>query len=109
MADASKYLLIVNAEIDPAVEDAWNQWYNDVHLPEALACPGVLAGNRYRSVGDASLTKDGEKSKSPARAYVAVYKLSGPEALDTPEFIEMRGWYQFTDKITARTQVYEKI
>jgi hypothetical protein len=40
---------------------------------------------------------------------VAVYELSGPEALETPEFIEMRGWYQFTDKIIARTQVFEKI
>ncbi|MBT4045569.1 MAG: hypothetical protein HOK21_04595 [Rhodospirillaceae bacterium] len=109
MSDAPKYLLIVNAEIDPSVEDAWNQWYNEVHLPEALACPGVLAGNRYRSVGDASLTKDGGKSQSSGRAYVAVYELSGPEALDTPEFIEMRGWYHFTDKITARTQVYEAL
>ena len=108
MSQAPKYLLIVQAEIDPAVEAAWNKWYDEEHLPDALACPGVLTGNRYASVGDASLTSDGEKSTSSARAYMAIYELSGPEALETPEFIEMRGWYQFTDKITARTQVFEK-
>ncbi|MBT3534887.1 MAG: hypothetical protein HN478_13470 [Rhodospirillaceae bacterium] len=109
MADAPQYLLIVSAEIAREVEDAWNKWYDEEHLPEALACPGVLAGNRYVSVSDASLTRDGGKSTSSARAYVAVYELCGPEALETPEFIEMRGWYQFTDKITARTQVYKKL
>jgi len=109
MPSAAKFLLIVSAEIDPSVEAAWNKWYNEEHLPDALACPGVLSGNRYISVGEASLTKDGGKSTSSAKTYVAVYELSGPEALDTPEFIEMRGWYQFTDKITARTQVYKKV
>ena len=40
-------LLIVTAEVDTAVEADWNRWYDDVHLPDALACPGVLAGRRY--------------------------------------------------------------
>ena len=109
MAEFPQYLLLVSAQIEEAVEAAWNQWYDGVHLPEALACPGVLRGSRYVSAGDASLTKDGEKSRSSARTYMAVYELSGPEALETPEFIEMRGWYQFTDKINARTQVFQKL
>jgi hypothetical protein len=109
MADAPKYLLLVSAEIDPGVEAAWNKWYNEEHLPEALACPGVLRGSRYVSAGAASLTKDGKKSQAASRTYMAIYELSGPEALETPEFTEMRGWYQFTDKITARTQVFEKL
>jgi len=109
MNEVAKFLLIVNAVIEPAKEDAWNRWYNDVHLPEALSCPGVLSGHRYVGVGEAILTEDGGKSLSAARTYVAVYELSGPEALETPEFIAMRGWYQFTNHITARTQLYQKI
>ncbi len=108
MPETPRYLLIVHAEIEPSVEDAWNKWYDEEHLPDALACPGVLSGSRYVSVGDASLTRDGGKSTSSTRSYVAIYELCGPEALETPEFIGMRGWYQFTDKITARTQVFEK-
>jgi hypothetical protein len=101
-------LLIVTAEIDPAVEAEWNDWYDNVHLPDALACPGVLSGNRYVSVSDGAITRDGKKSTDPSRVYVAIYELSGPEALDTPEFGEMRGWYQFSDKITAHTRVFAK-
>ena len=109
MTDAPKFLLIVHAEIDAAVEKAWNQWYDEEHLPDALACPGVLQGTRYVSTGERSLTQNGGNSRSSAKSYVAIYELSGPEALETPEFIAMRGWYQFTDKITAHTQIFKKL
>jgi len=109
MTEAPECLLIVTAKIDQAAEDAWNRWYDEEHLPDALACPGVLRGNRYVSVGDASLTENSEKSLSSAKTYMAVYELSGPEALETPEFAAMRGWYQFTDKITSRTQIFQKL
>lgn len=99
-------LLIVEAEIDAAVEDAWNTWYDEVHLPDALACPGVLAGRRYRAAGDAALTDHGARVTRPTRAYVTVYELTGPEALETPEFTAMRGWAEFTDAITATTRVF---
>ena len=44
-------LLIVTAEVDASVEADWNRWYDDVHLPDALACPGVLARPALRDVG----------------------------------------------------------
>src|SRR5882672_8888743 len=44
-------LMIVTAEVDASVEADWNRWYDDVHLPDALACPGVRAGRRYVSSG----------------------------------------------------------
>ena len=49
MPDLPPCLLIVTAEVDADVEEAWNRWYDDVHLPDALACPGVLSGSRYVS------------------------------------------------------------
>ncbi len=108
MAEFPQYLLIVSAQIEEAVEADWNKWYAEEHLPDALACPVVLSGARYVSAGSASLTKDGQKSQSSAKNYISIYELSGPEALDTPEFTNMRGWYQFTDKITSRTQVFQR-
>ncbi|MCH9672175.1 MAG: DUF4286 family protein [Gammaproteobacteria bacterium] len=109
MPSPAACLLIVTAQIDAEVEAAWNTWYDTVHLPAALACPGVLSGARYRSAGDASLTEHGEKSLDPARVYTTVYELVGPEALETPEFEAMRGWYEFTDHIRARTQVITRL
>ena len=53
-------LLIVTAEVDPAVETDWNRWYDEVHLPDALACPGVLQGRRYVTSGSYSESNRGE-------------------------------------------------
>ena len=106
MASLPACTLVVTAEIDTSVEDEWNKWYDEVHLPEALACPGVLAGRRYRTAKPASLTDHGAKSTTATRTYLALYELAGPEALDTPEFQQMRGWYQFTPHIKSQTYVY---
>jgi hypothetical protein len=102
-------LLVVTAEIDADVEDEWNAWYDNVHLPDALACPGVIAGRRYRADGAAAVSDHGARSSDEARTYIAVYELAGPEALETPEFGAMRGWYQFAGKIRSRTQVFRAL
>ena len=106
MPELPKCLLIVTAEIDSSVEAEWNRWYDEVHLPEALACPGVLYGARYLAARDASLTDHGGRASDGARVYATVYALAAPEAMDTPEFQQMRGWYQFANRIKARTQVF---
>jgi len=106
MASLPSCTLVVTAEIDASVEDDWNKWYDEVHLPEALACPGVIAGRRYLAANPASLTEHGAKSTAVTRTYLTLYELDGPEALDTPEFQNMRGRYHFAEHIKARTQVF---
>jgi hypothetical protein len=100
-----KYLLIVTAEVDEEVEAEWSRWYDTVHLPDALACPGVLSGRRYASVGDVRATERGTAGASSARAYTTIYEISGPEAVDSPEFKAMRGWYQFAPHVRSTTRV----
>ena len=51
MAEFPGCLLIVTAEVDPAVEAEWNRWYDTIHLPDALKCPGVRRGRGYVSSG----------------------------------------------------------
>ena len=44
-----KGLLIVMARVKPEDEKAFNQWYNEDHLPKAIErFPGVLSGRRYK-------------------------------------------------------------
>ena len=102
-------LLIVIAEIDSSVEDAWNRWYDEVHLPAALACPGVISGQRYKSDGTLSLTNHGVRNIGDTVSYATVYEVSGPETLETQEFKDMAGWYEFTGNIKARTQVFRQL
>lgn len=100
-----RYLLIVTAEIDPEQEADWNRWYDTVHLPDALACPGVLSGRRYASVGDVGSTERGQRNVSNTRVYTTIYEITGPNVVNTKEFQAMRGWYQFAPHVHSRTQV----
>lgn len=97
--------LIVTAEVDAEVEAAWNAWYDNVHLPDALACPGVLSGVRYVSSGDIRSSDRGERTARASRVYTTIYELAGPEAVATPEFAAMRGWAQFTAHVRSETKV----
>jgi hypothetical protein len=109
MSDFPACLLVVTAEIDGDVEDDWNTWYDEVHLPDALACPGVIGGRRYVSLGEASVTDRGERKTTATRTYTTIYELAGPEVLETAEFKAMRGWYQFAGRIRASTRIIKAL
>jgi hypothetical protein len=98
-------LLIVTAEVDAEVEAAWNEWYDAVHLPDALACPGVLSGRRYVSSGPIGGTDRGAPRREARKVYTTVYALSGPEAIATPEFQAMRGWGRFAPHVRSEVRV----
>lgn len=105
MNKTRKCLLVVTAEVDAAVEAEWSRWYDEVHLPDALACPGVLSGKRYVSTGTVGENDRGNRTASPARLYTTIYELSGPEAVETEAFLAMRGWAQFTPHVRSQTRV----
>lgn len=47
-----QYTLIVYASPVDGREDDFNAWYDDVHLAEFSALPGVLSGHRYQLDGN---------------------------------------------------------
>lgn len=49
MALLGKAVLGVWNEVDPAVEDSFNDWYVREHIPERVSVPGMLRGRRYRA------------------------------------------------------------
>ena len=71
-------LLTVTAEVNPEVEAEWNRWYDTVHLPDALKCPGVRHGCRYVSSGEISETSGGKTEKIAKRIYTTIYEIDGP-------------------------------
>ena len=98
MSEFPECLLIVIAEVDTAIEGEWNRWYDTVHLPDALRCPGVRRGRRYVSSGEVSETAAGKTERTARRIYTTIYELDSPDAVATPEFLAMRGWYQFAPR-----------
>lgn len=49
MALLGKATLGVWNEVDPAIEDSFNDWYVREHIPERISVPGMLRGRRYRA------------------------------------------------------------
>jgi hypothetical protein len=105
MSKLPNCLLVVTAEVDAEIEAEWNRWYDEVHLPDALACPGVLSGRRYLASGDISETDRGQGKRFAARIYTTVYELDSPAAVTTKEFAAMRGWAQFAPRVRSQTRV----
>jgi hypothetical protein len=105
MSKLPNCLLVVTAEVDAEVEADWNRWYDEVHLPDALACPGVLSGRRYLSSGEISESDRGQGRRAKARLYTTVYELDSPAAVTTKEFATMRGWSRFAPHVRSQTRV----
>ena len=68
-------LFIVLLDIPAGIEEDFNHWYNEEHIPQLLSLPGFLNAARYSAV------KGGPK-------YMACYELQTPEAMNTPEYID---------------------
>jgi hypothetical protein len=64
---AHEYTLIVYTSPVDGREDDYNAWYDDVHLAEFSALPGVINGRRFKVHGSDAATKP---------TYAAVYELS---------------------------------
>jgi len=105
MSTLPNCLLIVTAEVDAEVEAEWNRWYDEVHLPDALACPGVLTGRRYLASGPISESDRGQGRRTETRLYTTVYELESPAAVETREFANMRGWGRFAPRVRSQTRL----
>lgn len=71
---------IVASQSSPEMEDEFNRWYTDVHVPMLFRYQGVKQASRYRRIDD-----DDKSSK-----YLAIYEFESAEATEafpaSPEF-----------------------
>ena len=65
-AKKGRGLFMVFTDIPPEYEEEFNRWYDEEHIPERLAIPGILDAARYVAV------RGGPK-------YLACYEIAGPE------------------------------
>lgn len=93
----AELLSIVSVDVDRAVEAEFNAWYNDVHVPEVLACPGWIWGSRYVST-------DGEPR------YLAIYEMESEDAMWTPELQAIKGFGEYWKSLESyHSRVYRRI
>ena len=73
---AKRGLLLTLTEPPAAMEEEFNAWYEDEHLPERLAIPGFRSARRWVANGQPGEGK-----------YLATYELESPEVLHSPEYL----------------------
>jgi hypothetical protein len=71
---AANGLLVVGLNVAPEAEAEFNEWYDQEHLPNLAAVPGVLCARRFRAVAD---------SRDCSHKYTALYHLEAPEIVDS--------------------------
>ena len=67
--------LVESSCADPAREDEFNNWYNNVHIPDVLSCPGFVGAIRY----EIAAAQEGRGK------YVAVYEIDTDDIDKTME------------------------
>jgi len=65
---AKAIIAVYSNPSSPELEDEFNTWYDQVHLKELLAVPGVTKATRYRLA-------DGVNPGTPEHRYLALYEL----------------------------------
>src|SRR5262245_16470505 len=70
-------LLLTMTEPPPAMEDEFNAWYDDEHLPERLAIPGFRSAQRW--IADLPAGKG---------KYLATYELDSLAILSSKPYLE---------------------
>ena len=69
---------VVGLEYRPEAEEEFNRWFDDVHVPMMLKCPGVIGITRYELVTEGGVQSHDLKDKGAEVEY--------PKALAIMEF-----------------------
>ena len=80
---------VATVDVQRGYEEAFDRWYNEVHLPELLECPGWLTARRFHCT-------DGEPR------FLAIYELADEElAFGSEQYAEAFGWDEFATRIRS--------
>ena len=76
MESQKHILLVIRTDIVPEMEEEFNRWYNEEHIPRLLAVPGVLWAKRGINM------VDGQK-------YIAIYEHENVDVQQTSAYCDV--------------------
>ncbi len=82
-------LLMVMTDILADVEREFNRWYDEEHMRDMLAFPGVLSARRYRIL-------EGKPT------YLAMYDLRDPAVVEHPDYRYVSGWSPLANPLSVK-------
>ena len=63
----ARHILAVQTECTPGQEKSFHEWYDQVHVPDVLAVPGFVRGQRFEAI-------PGLRGDLPANRFFALYE-----------------------------------
>ena len=72
---ADRFIQIVFSNPAEGKDDEFNDWYDNVHIPDLLAIPGMLSAQRY-NLHDAEVYRM-EGGMPPEHRYCLIYEMEG--------------------------------
>ena len=89
---AENSVLLVFSNPADGQEDAYNEWYENTHVPDVLKVPGVIAAQRYEIAEMKVPEAEGMPSpEPPAHRYLATYELDRDANEVMAEFLRRLG------------------
>jgi hypothetical protein len=84
--------LLVYTNAAPGKDDAFNDWYDNTHLPQILALPMVVSAQRFKlspmGVDAAAAGAQDDTSLPLPHSYLAVYEVTGDPAVAAQTIID---------------------
>lgn len=65
-------ILLVMSDATPGDDDAYNAWYDDVHLVDVLNVPGFVAARRFAALPSVH-------GELPSARYLAIYEIDADD------------------------------
>lgn len=98
MTPKGQHIMQVIVDIVPDKENKWNEWYNNVHIPDILGCPGWYSARRYlRVAGD-----HGPK-------YTTLYEVEDEHVMESDLFKQRAGWGPFAADVRHVSNIFYKL
>ncbi len=95
--------------VDPSREEEYNQWYDDIDLPDVLAVEGILRATRYVCEADLNSRYERVDVNEGKGKYITVYEIEATDidavlrSLDAGVLqMEKRGRLTDLIEVTAR-------
>lgn len=81
---SNKAVLIMMTDVPVEMEADYHRWYEEQHIPEILAIPGITSARRFKVVGEGV-------------RFMALYELVNAEVASSDPFVTWRSNSRTTD------------
>ena len=84
----ASYAVFVSLTVKPELEDDFNKWYDEEHIPMLVKAPGWVRSRRFVLKDAGQRGVEGQKEQKTPPKYLAVHEWASPAAFETAEFRE---------------------